>query len=63
MEALMMALVRVFHGIVAWCDIKLAAHDGIDFVIWRQRGELVAAAHVAMIRDGQGWHSEIFAFG
>ena len=62
MEALMVALVGVFLEVIAWRDIEFAAHDGIDFVVWRDRGEFVATAHVAMIRNGQGRHFEVFAF-
>jgi len=62
MEALMMTLAGVFLQIGTGRDIELTAHDGIDFIVGRQRGELVAAAHVAMVGDGQGGHFEVLAF-
>ena len=62
MEALMVALIGVFLEVIAWRDIEFATHDGIDFVVWRDRGEFVAAAHVTVVRDGQGGHFELLAF-
>ena len=62
MEALMVALVGVFLEVIAWRDIEFATHDGIDFIVWRDRGEFVATAHVAMVRNGQGGHFEVLAF-
>ena len=58
----MVALVGIFVRIATRRDIEFAAHDGIDFIVGRQCGELVAAAHVAMVRNGQGWHFEVLAF-
>ena len=62
MEALMVPLIGVFFKIIAGCDVEFAAHDGIDFIVRRERGEFVATAHVAVVRNGQGRHFEILAF-
>ena len=62
MEALMVALIGVLVSIAAGRDVEFAAHDGIDFKVRSERGEFVAAAHVAMVGDGECGHAEIFAF-
>ena len=58
----MVALIGILVGIAARRDVEFAAHDGIDFEVWSQRGEFIATAHVAMVGDGERGHAEIFAF-
>lgn len=62
MEALMVPLIGVLVSIAAGRDVEFAAHDGIDFKVRSERGEFVAAAHVAMVGDGERRHAEVFAF-
>ena len=62
MEALMVPLIGVLFKVITGRDVKFAAHDGIDFIVRRERGEFVATAHVAVVRNGQGRHFEVLTF-